>query len=412
MEMPHTLRRIGANLCLAFILASPVALAGIGRTPGIASVSPDGEAQYTIPIALPPGTNGMTPVLSLEYRHRTKGGLLGVGWSIGGLSQITRCARTVAQDGVAAPSLRMTDDRFCLDGQRLVIVNHVIYATPDAEYRTEIESFARIRAIPGSNNGPAYFTVEAADGRIYEYGATTDSRIDGTSGPSMNGARAWALNRIRDRAANVIDFRYTEESGSNAFRIASIQYNANPTAGVAPSHQVSFYYENRPNSEVDSGYVSSMPVRQVVRLNRIDVTYNGAVLRRYALGYEAALSSSGRSRLASVKECGAGGVHCLSATTFDLAGRRARLLHGHGVPGAASKSGGDTAGQSWNFADINGDGRSDYFWVSGTSIASATVRYRLSLAAGGFGPAVDSGIPASRGIGVPFDSTATEASIC
>ena len=157
MEMPHTLRRIGANLSLALILASPVADAGIGRTPGIASVSPDGEAQYTIPIALPPGTNGMTPVLSLEYRHRTKGGLLGVGWSIGGLSQITRCARTVAQDGVAAPPLRTTDDRFCLDGQRLVIVNHVIYATPDAEYRTEIESFARIRAIPGSTNGPGLF---------------------------------------------------------------------------------------------------------------------------------------------------------------------------------------------------------------------------------------------------------------
>ncbi len=404
MEMPHTLRRIGANLCLAFILASPVALAGIGRTPGIASVSPDGEAQYTIPIALPPGTNGMTPVLSLEYRHRTKGGLLGVGWSIGGLSQITRCARTVAQDGVAAPSLRMTDDRFCLDGQRLVIVNHVIYATPDAEYRTEIESFARIRAIPGSNNGPAYFTVEAADGRIYEYGATTDSRIDGTSGPSMNGARAWALNRIRDRAANVIDFRYTEESGSNAFRIASIQYNANPTAGVAPSHQVSFYYENRPNSEVDSGYVSNMPVRQVVRLNRIDVTYNGAVIRRYALAYEAALSSSGRSRLASVKECGAGGVDCLSATTFDWQDGAPGFSTVTAFPAQLPSPAAIPAGQSWNLADINGDGRSDYLWVSGTSIASATVRYRLSLAAGGFGPAVDSGIPASRGIGVPFDS--------
>ena len=367
MEMPATLRRIGANFSLALILASPVADAGIGRTPGIASVSPDGEAQYTIPIALPPGTNGMTPVLSLEYRHRTKGGLLGVGWSIGGLSQITRCARTVAQDGVAAPPLRTTEDRFCLDGQRLVIVNDVIYAALNAEYRTEIESFARIRAIPGSNNGPAYFTVEAADGRIYEYGATTDSRIDGTPGPSMNGARAWALNRIRDRAGNVIDFRYTEESGSNAFRIASIQYNANPTAGVAPSHQVSFYYENRPNSEVDSGYVANMPVRQVVRLDRIDVTYNGAVIRRYDLAYEAALSSSGRSRLASVKECGAGGVDCLSATTFEwqdgAPGFSAVTAFPAQLPGPAAIP----AGQSWNLADINGDGRNDYLWVSGTS---------------------------------------------
>ena len=158
----------------------PIAEAAIGRTPGIASVSPDGEAQYTIPIALPPGTNGMTPVLSLEYRHRTKGGLLGVGWSIGGLSQITRCATDDSAGRCGGPAATaLSHDRFCLDGQRLVIVSHVVYETPDAEYRTEIESFARIRAIPGATNGPAYFVVEAADGRIYEYGATTDSRIDG-----------------------------------------------------------------------------------------------------------------------------------------------------------------------------------------------------------------------------------------
>ena len=406
MEMPAALRRTGVNFSFALILASPIADAGIGRTPGLASVSPDGEAQYTIPIALPPGTNGMTPVLTLEYRHRTKGGLLGVGWSIGGLSQITRCARTVSQDGVAAPPLRTTDDRFCLDGQRLVIVNDVIYAALNAEYRTEIESFARIRAIPGSSNGPAYFTVEAADGRIYEYGATTDSRIDGTPGPSTNGARAWALNRIRDRAGNVIDFRYTEEAGSTAFRIANIQYNANPTAGITPSHQVSFYYEDRPNNEVDAGYVANMPVRQVVRLDRIDVTYNGAVIRRYDLAYEAALSSSGRSRLASVKECGAGGFDCLSATTFEwqvgAPGFSAVTAFAAQLPGPAAIP----AGQSWNLADINGDGRNDYLWIGGTAIASATIRYRLSLAGGGFGPAIDSGIPGSRGIGVPFDVNA------
>ncbi len=404
MEMPATLRRGGAVFGFVFLLASPVAEAGVGRTPGIASVSPDGEAQYTIPITLPPGTNGMTPALSLEYRHRTKGGLLGVGWSIGGLSQITRCARTMAQDGVTAPPLLTVADRFCLDGQRLVIVNNVVYEAPNAEYRTEIESFARIRATAGSStNGPAHFTVEAADGLIYEYGATTDSRIDGTPGASTGAARAWALNRIRDRSGNVIDYRYTEESGSNAFRIASIQYNANPAAGIAASHKVSFLYEDRPNDEIDSGYVARTPVRQVVRLDRIDVLYSGAVIRRYDLAYEPALSSGGRSRLASLRECGTGGVDCLSATTFEWqdggSGVSALAMFPAQVPLTAAIP----AGQSWNLADINGDGRSDTLWAGGSDIATATIRYRLSLADGGFGPAVDSGIPGTRGIGVPFD---------
>ena len=402
--MPATHGRPGAILGLIVLFAVPAAQAGIGRTPGFASVSPEGEAEYTIPLALPPGTNGMTPALSLRYRHRTRGGLLGVGWSIGGLSQITRCARTMAQDGVAAAPRRTLADRFCLDGQRLVIANHVVYETPDAEYRTEIESFARIRATPGSANGPAYFTVEAADGRIYEYGATADSRIDGTPGPSTNGARAWALNRIRDRAGNVIDFRYTEETGSNAYRIASIEYNANPAAGIAASHVVSFLYEVRPNKELDAGFVAGMPVREVMRLDRVDVRYNGAVLRRYDLGYEPALSTGGRSRLASLKECGAGGTECVSATTFEwqngTPGVSAVAAFAAQVPVTAAIP----AGQSWNLADINGDGRDDYLWASGSDSSSATIRYRLSLAGGGFGAAVNSGIPCPKGIGVPFDA--------
>ncbi len=405
MDVPFKRRRLAVVPGFIFLLVAMVAGAGIGRTPGFASVSPEGEAQYTIPIDLPPGTHGMTPELALQYRHRTRGGLLGVGWTLGGLSEITRCARTVAQDGVAAAPQRTIADRFCLDGQRLVIANHVVYETPNAEYRTEIESFARIRAIPGtSNNGPAYFTVEAADGRIYEYGATPDSRIDGTPGPSTHGARAWALSRIRDRAGNVIDYRYTGESGSTAYRITSIQYNANPAAGVTGSHQVSFIYEDRPGNEIDAGYVAGMPVRQVMRLDRIDVLYKGSVLRRFDFEYEPAISSGRRSRLASIKECGAGGSDCFAATTFrwqeGTPGVSAAGQYAMQIPGPAAI----LAGQTWNFADINGDGRSDPVWAGGTDPATATIRYRLSLAGGGLGPAVNSGIPCPRGIGVPFDA--------
>ncbi len=310
--------------------------------------------------------------------------------------------RAGRRHGAAASLLA---DRFCLDGQRLVVANHVVYEAPNAEYRTEIESFARIRAIAGtSTNGPAYFTVEAADGRIYEYGATNDSRIDGSTGPSTNGARSWALNRIRDRAGNIIDYRYAEESGSTAFRIANIQYNANPGNGIAASHQVAFTYEQRPNQEIDSGYVAGMPVREVMRLDRVDVLNNGSVLRRYDLAYEPALSSGGRSRLASVKECGAGGTDCLTPTTFEwqdgIAGTSAVNAFSAQVPVQVAIP----HEQAWNLADIDGDGRNDILWAGGTDAASLTIRYRLSVAGRAFGPPINSGIPCRYGIGVPFDA--------
>ena len=187
------------------------------------------------------------------------------------------------------------------------------------------------------------------------------------------------------------------------FRVTGIRYNSNPGAGVAASHQVAFVYENRPNSDVDVSYVAGSPIRQVVRLDRIDVLYNGAVLRRYELSYEPALSVTGRSRLASVQECGAGAADCLPATVFSWQ---------DGVPGLGDSSSfpatvpGPTyfaENNLWNMADINGDGRSDYLWAGGTAMSTATIRYRLGLADGAFGPEVNSGIPCPNGIGMPFD---------
>lgn len=404
MELPLTLHRFGAICGLFLLVTSFRAEAGIGRTPGAATVSQDGEAQYTVPFALPAGTNGMTPALSLEYRHRTQGGLLGVGWSLGGLSQISRCASTIAQDGVALHPYGTTNDRFCLDGQRLVIANNVIYYSPGAEYRTEIESYARIRSIPGGADGPGHFVVEAADGRIYEYGATADSRIDGQTTASSNSARTWALNRIRDRAGNVIDYRYVEDTALGSFRIASIHYNANPVNGVAASHQVAFVYENRPDKEVDTGYVAGTPVRQVLRLTRIDVLHAGASLRQFELNYEPALSTGGRSRFASIQECGAGGTDCLLPTTFVWQDGTPGFASATSFTAAVAPSSAIVALRFANTADINGDGRLDFVWAGGSAAATATIRYRLGLGGGGFGPEVNSGIACPQGIGVPFDS--------
>ena len=406
MELPVTPRRNCAIAALAaMLLATSAADAAVGRTPGFASVSDDGEAVYSIPLDLPPGTNGLTPTLSLDYRHRARGGLLGVGWSVGGLSQITRCAKTIAQDGVAAPASRSPDTRFCLDGQRLVVVSGTFYNQPNAEYRTEIESFARIRAVAGTiDNGPAHFVVEGLDGRIYEYGATADSSIDGRSTAPAGGARTWALSRMRDRSGNVIDYRYTEESASTAFRIASIRYNANPSRGVTASHEIAFSYATRPSTEVDAGYHAGMPVRHMMRLSRIDVLHGAQVLRRYELAYEPMLSSGGRSRLASVKECGAGGSDCFAPTVFKWQDGEAGMSPVAAFTASMPATTPYPLTARWNLADIDGDGRNDYVFAGGTQMSSATIQYRLSRVDGAFGPAVNTGIPCPTGIGMPFDA--------
>src|SRR5712692_6526884 len=80
-------------------LAAHAATAPVGATPGSFSVDPNGGASYTIPIQIPPGSAGMAPSVALTYTKQIDDPLVGVGFSISGLSIIRRCDGTVALDG-------------------------------------------------------------------------------------------------------------------------------------------------------------------------------------------------------------------------------------------------------------------------------------------------------------------------
>lgn len=71
-----------------------------------------------MPIVVTPGTAGMQPKLSINYSSQGGNGPLGVGFSLSGLSTISRVGRTVAQDGVKGGVNFDANDRFVLDGQK------------------------------------------------------------------------------------------------------------------------------------------------------------------------------------------------------------------------------------------------------------------------------------------------------
>ena len=193
-------------ITLAFPILTQAATA-VGATPGSFKVSETGAATYSIPITVPPGTAGMAPTLSLNYNSQGGNGPLGVGWSLGGLSAITRCPATIVQDGFKGGINYDGNDRYCLDGQRLVAVSGV-YGANGTEYRTETESYTRVVSYGTAGNGPAWFKAWTKAGQIIDYGNTADSRIEAQGKPTV---RVWGVNKISDTKTNYIAVAYSED---------------------------------------------------------------------------------------------------------------------------------------------------------------------------------------------------------
>jgi len=351
----------------------------VGRTEGAASVAATGSARYSIPLGLPPGTNGLAPTLAITYDSRIGNGLLGVGFRLSGLSKIQRCGNTLAQDGKISAVALDWSDRYCLDGQRLRLTAGT-YGSAGSQYQTEVESFARVTALGTAGNGPASFRVERRDGLVYEYGGTADSRVESSLSATP---REWALSRIRDRDGNYLDVMYAEDSANGSHRPTLITYTGNLQTGAAPYYLVQFTYEDRPGHERPYRFHAGGAVSDLVRLDRIDVLHvaTGRTVHSFDLAYGPP-GATGRSRLQSLQEC-AGGA-CFAPTQFTWSSVPAGWSAGVAVSLATTQVAASIPG------DVDGDGFDDLAYQD----ASTRQWMVLRGAAGGFQPAVNTGLGA------------------
>lgn len=62
---------------------------GVGAIPGTFRVDESGAATYSIDLALPKGTAGVAPEVSLNYSSNAGQGLMGRGWTLGGMFGVT-----------------------------------------------------------------------------------------------------------------------------------------------------------------------------------------------------------------------------------------------------------------------------------------------------------------------------------
>jgi hypothetical protein len=356
--MPATVMALSLAVFLFVAHATP-AVAQSMAIPGKFDVGGSGAAAYSIPIAVPPGTAGMTPALALGFSSQGSNGIVGMGWSLSGLPSINRCPQTFAHDGVRGGVNFDSNDRFCMDGQRLMVISGA-YGADGAEYRTEIESFVRVISHGTAGTGPAWFEVHTKSGQIMEFGYTVDSLVLAQGKPT---ARSWAVNKVSDTKGNYYTVTYTNDTVNGQAYPVEIDYSGNAAAGLAPYNKVQFVYATRP--DITPAYQAGSLVKTTVRLTNVQ-TYAGTnLVMDYRLAYDATITSL--SSLTSVTACAADGS-CLPPTSFTATSGS----------GGTFNAGTFTYPYAWNIGqptnwtpivgDFNGDGKTDFAFSSGTGL--------------------------------------------
>lgn len=282
-----------------------------GTLKGDFSVSLGGSAQYSVPIAVPEGTSGMAPKFILSYDSNAGPGNLGLGWSVGGLSYISRTPKTKLINDEIAPVTFTSSDALTLDGSRLVPVgsnggHRLLAKVVDDQTRVEEISDA---------NGTYYIARTKAGLRMY-YGDVPSSRIQTKSGKIL----VWPCVRIEDTFGNAIEFSY-RTNGYGDWGLESAKYTSNKRAGLSPYAELRFKYH-----EADNPIVSYIAGEQLRRTLAIDVIESGVfdaagtfnLFRRYEIGYDETGDTNrfGSQRVRAITETGAyGETH--RPTTFE-----------------------------------------------------------------------------------------------
>lgn len=229
----------------------------VGTLGGDIDIGALGAACYTIPLTVPKGIGGIQPNLCISYNSQRGNGLLGWGWDIGGISSINRVNSTQYHDGIVKP-VNFDNDRFAIDGQRLIQVQSTSNEPNCYEYRTEVDGLNKIVSYTRTVNGGglfgygqyetvSYFIVWTADGKRIEYGHSNDSKV---YLQEENDVCQWLVNKVEDRDGNFMEFHY--EQNTYGYKLTSITYTGNNSASpiVNPFCEVVFNYENRSDVEM------------------------------------------------------------------------------------------------------------------------------------------------------------------
>ncbi len=353
----------------------------VGTLAGGMSVSSSGAASYSIPIKVVPGTMGVEPTISLEYNSQAGNGQLGWGWSLSGMSAITRVGPDNYHDGRVEPIQWNNNDFYSLDGSRLTMLSGG--GGTGSIFATESESWSKIESMGWLGSGPEWFKVWLKDGTVCEYGHQDNPQYSKHCQLMNNTGTeilAWKLSKKTDVHGNYSDYYYDDNGGENKLR--AIWYTGSLPLGKLPYQRVDFDYEER--SDVNTVYEGGSAYNSKYLLTKV-ICYGEnsqvQIARTYNLRYK---YSDQYSFLQSVSECNDIG-NCFNESQF-IYGELNEQVNSTSIPELSSETG---TGYETVAGDFNGDGISDVVRYQKQLINNALVivGLKVSTSTGGATPA-------------------------
>lgn len=251
----------------------------VGEIPFTSEVASTGAITYNVPIEITPIRNGFNPEISIAYNSQGGNNVLGYGWSINGLSSITRIDKSIYYDGVTELMTFNTNDAFVLDGMRLLPVAGQVNT-----YEPERGNM-RIKA-DVSGNAVNSFTVEYPDGSKAMYSNTNNI--------------SFPITRFEDALGNYNTYEY--ETIDNHSYITKI-YSGIHSSFELSITEMDFIYKSR--ADIISGYQNGMEFKLSRLLDKIKCWDKGDFVDEYSFTYQtdrvSLLTGIGRGHLNPLK---------------------------------------------------------------------------------------------------------------
>ncbi len=332
-----------------------------------------GTADYSIPIVVPPDTNGVGPSLALVYSSHGGSDWIGSEWSLAGLGYVER----LGPDYRPTPTYSIGSDTF-----RLVLggaEHKLVYNSATGYYHTQIESFLQIQYVPTS---PTYWIVTDKGGTKFYFGQTAASQQN-NPGDTTKVFR-WRLDKVLDPHGTYWTVSYDKDTTNGDMYPQQIVYTQGAGLACTPSNlstcrTVDFLSEAR--TDVQTSYLTGAKIVSDRRLQAVEVRLGGQLVRKYTLGYTmssaTARSLRSVSQLTSLTETGADGTTALPPLTFtyNVDSNASQLSLG---PTAMINDPAEALFENCAYpVDINGDGLTDVLvgWGAGNYYAYPNLGY-------------------------------------